>query len=202
MSVSLSQIIRHLNTQESHTNRFAGHIAREIIPTFGDSWLEVDERFVVRPIKEHMCTDTVVGMYAIFLDNQFVMLWSQRARKSDVDLFEVGRAETETLRRYLESFVAKEETPELPQFSSLDIQLPVGVTVDYASQLVSPTHSRAIIRTADGYKWIDVDTLATSRKYQYEYSNPMVITKSGEEYPLAEVLFPYMVDPVFYEEFL
>lgn len=87
-------------------------------------------------IQHWMCTDTMVGMQAIFLNNEPVALTTQVARKSDCNIHWLNKDSLERTRDFLYSCIDSRESDGRYQFIDPDETTSLYFTVDYTSQLV------------------------------------------------------------------
>jgi hypothetical protein len=62
-----------------------------------------EERVVSVAINEWLCTDTMVGVYAIYMDGKFVALSMQSARKNYVDYYWQSQADADAMRKFIRS---------------------------------------------------------------------------------------------------
>jgi hypothetical protein len=59
-----------------------------------------------------LCTDTQVGLYAYYFDNELVAISYQSARKSDLNLFWVSTELREKMREFVLSLYTSEQDPD------------------------------------------------------------------------------------------
>ncbi len=87
-------------------------------------------------IKEWMCTDTLVGVQAVFFKGEFVCLLKQDCRKCDkVVLGWTSQEKADLVREYLLSLI---EEPDIAgvDIIDMDTDLGTGFSVNYVSQLI------------------------------------------------------------------
>lgn len=65
----------------------------------------IHARLKVYKVRTWMCTDTLVGLFAYFLDDEFVCISWQRGRKSDTDISFVDNNAGNKVSEFLKSFV-------------------------------------------------------------------------------------------------
>lgn len=59
-----------------------------------------------------LCTDTQVGLYSYYFDNELVAISYQSARKSDLTLFWVNTESRKTMREFILSIYTPEQEPD------------------------------------------------------------------------------------------
>ena len=64
--------------------------------------------FTCRPIKTWMCTDTLVGYYAIYFKGEFICWSYQPARKEDIEFEWISQEVYEKVCHFLQSLIIKE----------------------------------------------------------------------------------------------
>ena len=70
---------------------------------------ELDTRLKSYPVVDWLCTDTTVGLFAIYLDGVLVGMSFQSARKSDRTFKWVSQEAADHLRRVLLTYTSPEE---------------------------------------------------------------------------------------------
>ncbi len=96
-------------------------LGRELELPYNCEEIEGDDRFQVKEVNTWMCTDTLVGLFAYFLDGQFVCLRYQPYRKSDSMFIWASQEAAEMTRDYISSFVRQ---PRLILVVGLDTEIP------------------------------------------------------------------------------
>ena len=120
-------------------------------------WSE-DTRLKGYHVKTWLCTDTWVGWVAYFLDNKFVCLSSQTARKSSTDFDFASNEAHSKLRDYLFSLTNNEEFKV--DILDLNIEVPERYSVSYNSQILHKT------------AWLkDEKVKITKTRYSYNTDN-------------------------------
>jgi len=67
-----------------------------------------DHGFTCRPIKTWMCTDTLVGYYAIYFKGEFICSSYQSGRKCDIEFEWVSQEVYERICHYVQSLIIRE----------------------------------------------------------------------------------------------
>lgn len=86
---------------------------------------------------KHLCTDTHVGIKAYFLDDEFVCLGKQNARKSTEWIRWVSDDCATKVRQYILSLVDVED--DCPELLDMNEELGEGYRVEYTGQLLTKT---------------------------------------------------------------
>lgn len=93
----------------------SGRYGNEFLNECGiTDWYETDSidlkehGFTCRPIKTWMCTDTLVGYYAIYFKGEFICWSYQPARKEDIEFEWVSQEVYERVCQFLQSLIIKE----------------------------------------------------------------------------------------------
>jgi hypothetical protein len=88
------------------------------------SWNEkFEERVKAAAINEWLCTDTMVGVYAIYLDGRFVALSFQSARKNDTTYYWNSTEDAKAMREFIRS-LSDEADPFEASLIKPDITFP------------------------------------------------------------------------------
>ncbi len=94
-----------------------------------------DERLKAYHIKTWLCTDSWVGWNAYFLDNEFVCVSSQNARKSDTEFDFISKEIGLKVYEYLLSLIRAENEPTI-DILDLDAEIPERFKIEYNSQIL------------------------------------------------------------------
>jgi hypothetical protein len=113
--MKLRDLLFTLNTEEELYYGYGRH-GNEFLEECGieDYW-EADQvslpehDFTCRPIKTWMCSDTIVGYYAIYHRGKFICTSYQPARKEDIEFEWVSQEVYNEIRNYVQSLVVKED---------------------------------------------------------------------------------------------
>ena len=102
--------------------------------TYGEvfySFIDQD-RLVSYPISQWLCTDTHVGCEVYFLDDEFVAISMQTARKSST-VFEWKSQESfDTVREFVKTLIEEEEVFDSPNIiDNLDEDWGIGYQINY-----------------------------------------------------------------------
>lgn len=138
--MKLKDIINNLNKSPSNQYDNCTYDMEDLVSELSlDCW-GVDQDYESPRLKcywlaNHFCTDTYVGYRAYFLDDEFVCLSHQSARKSD-EVFKWVSTETQTLvRNYILSLVEDDFEPDA-DILDLEEEFGEGYTVHYVGQLL------------------------------------------------------------------
>ncbi len=136
----------------------------------GDDWDSFHSRFKAYWIAPHYCTDTWVGLCALYLDGKPIGVGYQPARKSDMKIRFISEACMRELRDVLLSF----ERRENPEADLIDPEEDIGGSfkVHYAAEVLSKT------ATLDG------TTVEVDLTHRTDYNQPV------EEWSRINVRFP------------
>lgn len=93
-----------------------------------------DPRLKCYFIKEWLCTDTNVGIRAYFLDEKFVALSTQVARKAYETFQFISRERAIELKQYLESLI--EDSLDIEILEELDDEVPSMFKLEFSSQIL------------------------------------------------------------------
>jgi hypothetical protein len=88
------------------------------------------------------CTDSWVGMRAYFLDEEFVAISTQTARKSDEDFSFASKSAAEKVENYLRSLVKEnreEPVYDIIEDSELDKEISPTYKIEYNTQILHKT---------------------------------------------------------------
>ena len=96
-----------------------------------------DERCSGYWVSTHMCTDTQVGMQAIYLDSELVAYTTQLARKCDYNIFYLDEKSAEKMRVFLLSIDSSESSYCLSSEEDLLGDIGDGFRTNYSSELLS-----------------------------------------------------------------
>lgn len=147
------------------------------------NWIEQD-RLVSYWVSCWYCTDTWVGEKAYFLDDEFVALSTQLARKSDCTFSWVSKEACDKVKAYVRSF-AEQSTPNI-SILDMDTDFGEGYKISYNSQILS--HLKA---TLDGQPVKIVRS--KERSYDDLHSVEIKIGKEKQEIDVDELLFSYLI---------
>lgn len=147
------------------------------------NWIEQD-RLVSYWVSCWYCTDTWVGEQAYFLDDEFVALSTQLARKSRRTFSWVSKEAYDKVEAYVRSFIEKNAA----SISVLDMDADYGegYKISYNSQILS--HLKA---TLDGQPVKIVRS--KERSYDDLHSVEIKIGKEKQEIDVDELLFSYLI---------
>jgi hypothetical protein len=109
-------------------------------------WSE-DTRLRVYPITSHICTDTEVGLFALFLDNEWVGISMQAYRKSSVEYSFVSREKAEILQQYLMSLVGENPLDNITLLNT-DEEIGTGYRLAFTGEVFRHYHKTARILAA------------------------------------------------------
>lgn len=94
-----------------------------------DDFLEKGIRYI--PLVQWLCTDTHVGLYAIFLQGEFLCYAFQPYRKSDYEFYWIDIKDADRVKEFLDSYKGEifledeEENPNLISELTKEFQLAV-----------------------------------------------------------------------------
>lgn len=97
-----------------------------------------DPRLKAYALQEWLCTDTLVGTYVHFLDDEFVFISIQTARKSDVHYNFISIEAAYKVREYLLSLIEINEI-EHDIIYGLDEEIDDTYQIQYNSQIIHKT---------------------------------------------------------------
>lgn len=72
---------------------------------------KLDERLKAYPIFDWLCTDEMVGLYAIYLDDEPVGCYYRACRKCGYEFYWLSRDSADSVRKALLQYMAGEEAP-------------------------------------------------------------------------------------------
>ena len=98
-----------------------------------------DSRLFEYPLYETICTDTHVGEYLLFLDDEFVALKQYHNRKSDTEVTYVSKEAKDLVRAYVKSFLEEEEEEEDEEDFLGDEAMPAYVSFGGCKTLLEGT---------------------------------------------------------------
>lgn len=104
-------------------------------------WSE-DKRLCNYVVKSWNCTDTWVGWYAYFLDDEFICFSTQNARKSSPSFKFISVDAKVKLKNYLQSLV--EDNDRNIEYINIDDEIESTYKLDYSNQLISRFHKEAV----------------------------------------------------------
>lgn len=135
--MKLKDIIKNLDKSETNKNdhRWDLHEIGRECGIHEEIWQkEDDNRLVSYWLGCHMCTDTYVGLRAYFLDDIFVCLSYQKARKCE-EVFEWVSEESQLkVRNFLLSLVA--EDFQFGEILNLEEDMGEGYPLSFASEIL------------------------------------------------------------------
>jgi|GEM_PF-1756746 len=136
--ITLEKIIESINFEDKRIQSDPnwGELANHF-DIFDLGWSD-DTRLKAYHVKTWLCTDSWVGWEAYFLDNEFVYLSSQNARKSDVDFEFVSKEAGIKVRDYLLSLTSNERENYIP-ILDLKQEFPEKYKIEYNSQILHRT---------------------------------------------------------------
>lgn len=88
------------------------------------------ERVTQYPIQEWMCTDTLVGIHAYFMDGEPIAISVQTARKNCKDIAFLSKEAADKITAFILTLA---RSPDEPELVSLDAELP-DFTEDHGGQ--------------------------------------------------------------------
>lgn len=132
-TLTIREIINRLDTPE-HICYGDDHLLREC--NIDDNWVSVPENTLTRkPIDAWTCTDTEVGLFAIYLKGEFVCLSFQEARKSYPKYVWASKDAYDKTRQFLLSLLDEKKEEEDFKILNMDIELPAYREREWLSQL-------------------------------------------------------------------
>lgn len=133
-----------------------------------------------------LCTDTFVGMRAIYLGDRLVGMSIQTSRKSDVDILFIGQYEADLVCTWIRECRIDKNTYEIIEMSELEGDIGSGDTVIFPSQILDK------VGTVDGRPCIVIDN---SGGYP-DYKILVKFTDSSEtkSVGISEFTIPYRVN--------
>lgn len=136
-------------------------------------------------LANHLCTDTYVGYRAYFLDDEFVCLSHQFARKSD-EVFKWVSTETQTLvRNYILSLVEDDFEPD-DNILDLEEDFGEGYPVHYVGQLLR----KDVLLNDEVVTVVKEDRIVDG---EYNFHNIEVRNSEGEEFEadIRDIVVPW-----------
>jgi len=144
-------------------------IAYEMGLPNGDEWDWSDNEFKQYWVRRHYCTDTHVGVTAMFLNDEFVGVTQQTGRKMDVEYQWVSTEAYRKVRDFVMSLCLPEEVED-DGIAIVDMseEMGDGYHVSYGSQILDKeaifeptgeavTFVRSFDRHTEVEKWRDVE---------------------------------------------
>lgn len=122
------------------------------------------------------CTDTLVGMNAYFLDDEFVCISIKNARKNDTSYQYLSQETAVKLRNYIRELVEK-DTPFEPSLIDLSEKEDGLYYITYGSQLIPRYHKFALDENED-----TVEIISVSRGDNYHNFHIIEVSKNGKTY--------------------
>lgn len=109
MEKTVAQIIQEANLAEQQRGVDLDTLCQDLDINYYDldhDWSQIDKRFSHVIFDSWMCWDTPVGKSLVFFDGDPVAITSQTARKSDVEVFWLGRKNAIRIREFLLSLIS------------------------------------------------------------------------------------------------
>lgn len=104
-----------------------------------NAWLEIDARVKEYYVAQWYCTDTIVGISLIFLDDEFIALSSKKGRKCDTK-FEFGsKMQARKMRGFIESLCEEDITNRI-SFLDLDKIFSDMYNLQFYSEYIPSRH--------------------------------------------------------------
>lgn len=139
-------------------------------------WSE-DKRLLGYPIQTWLCTDTLVGMTAFFLDDEFVFLTKKSCRKCHTKYIFKSKESYIKVNEYLKSLREDERESE---FELIDMEYSYGDSyiIEYPTQLLPSFHKIAL------YKEEEVTVVKVTRGYN---SNNVMIEFNNAKREVVDI---------------
>jgi hypothetical protein len=131
--ITIRELMARLDSPEEP---FSGDDA--LCQEFGIDWLSAhlcDHGFTQRSIWRWLCTDTQVGLRAIYWNGEFVCLSWQSARKSGVDFTWSSTVARDRVRNFLRELRDREAPPEPVDLINWDELIPIHHTLEFSAQI-------------------------------------------------------------------
>lgn len=135
--MKLKELIERVNKEHPHETN-TEKVAREFNLDFY-GWVE-DNKLISYAIEEWLCTDTWVGVYAIYLDGEPVGISCQTARKSDTQYKWISEEKAQKVKEYILSVMEEDEpVHELLTDEELEEDWGEMFQLGYSSQILGKT---------------------------------------------------------------
>ena len=108
MEKTVAQIIQEANLAEQQRGVDLDTLCQDLDINYYDldhDWAQIDKRFSHVTFDSWTCWDTAVGKNLILFDDEPVVITCQSARKSDVEVFWLGRTNAVKIREFLLSLI-------------------------------------------------------------------------------------------------
>lgn len=112
--ITVRQALRNVNKdhfESVNAEEFYRSVCLE--PTWNYSWEKLDAGLKAYPIISWMCTDTTVGFYAVYLNDELVAQTMQTARRNDINIEYISEKAAIKVRDFLMSCMS-EDKPAFP----------------------------------------------------------------------------------------
>lgn len=102
------------------------------------SWSN-DERLKCYFLKRWLCTDTLVGVRAYFLDDEFVALSTQNARKSGETFEFASKEKAKTVRDYVYNLIPEDEEEINVAILETEKEIEETFKIEYSGEILHKT---------------------------------------------------------------
>lgn len=142
--MKLKEIIERINFED--TEMYSSVDFEKLANEFEiyDLYWSEDTRLKAYFVKVWLCTDRLVGTRAYFLDDEFIAISEQNARKSNEYFSYVSHESSLKLKSYLESLRVKDDL--MINLLNLDEELNESYAIEYNTQIV---HKTAILNNEE-----------------------------------------------------
>ena len=144
--MKIKDLIENVDKTKLETVQHLEYIANEVDVNDAYGWFE-DSRIKSVGIKEWYCSDQYVGWTAYFLDDEFVFLTSQSARKDDVYYNWESLESRNKVKNYIYSLVDGEEDDI--NLLNMEAEFNNYFQISYSSQLL-PQHKQRLFNIQSG----------------------------------------------------
>lgn len=110
-------------------------------------------------VTKHLCTDTWVGLQAIYLDGELIGTSNQQYRKASIDIHYLNEACAEKMRQFIINNISNEDRyVPIHNVETLEQELDLleGYSVEYACQLLSKVgyyKGKSVVVLGNGDPW-------------------------------------------------
>jgi len=135
------------------------------------------------------CTDQYVGGRAYFLDDKFVGISFQNARKSSENFSWSSREDYNKVKEYLQNLIISSNNEKHIDIIDMDIEMDTGFNVVYGEQLLTDTVIYNGIEVKVINKWRHMNDIDKWKQIKIQFSD-------GEKkiVDLNDVIVPFLID--------
>ena len=146
--MKIKDLIENIDKTKLETVQHLEYIANEVDVNDAYGWFE-DSRIKSVGIKEWYCSDQYVGWTAYFLDDEFVFLTSQSARKSDVYYNWESMESRNKVKNYIRSLADVESVYDEIDILNPNDEIDNYFQISYRRQLMA-THKARLFNIHSG----------------------------------------------------